>query len=108
MDLNALKCIQIHIPQKGPKNVKKLLKKWQKMSENYKYGEKMKKIDKHVKQCNKNDKNGPKTDNIFCFDKFQHFFSRFHTMFGSRYTHFLSFLAKIRIFGSKFQPNQWY
>ena len=28
MDLNALKCIQIHIPQKGPINVKK----WQKMS----------------------------------------------------------------------------
>ena len=22
MDLNALKCIQIHIPQKGPKNAK--------------------------------------------------------------------------------------
>ena len=30
--------------------------------------------------------------------------SRFHTMFGSR--DFRSFLAKIRICGSKFQPNQ--
>ena len=32
MDLNALKCIKIHIPQKGPTNGKKC----QKMSENYK------------------------------------------------------------------------
>ena len=32
--------------------------------------------------------------------------SHFHTMFGSRGMHFLSFWGKIRIFGSKFQPNQ--
>ena len=34
MDLNDLKCNQIHIPQKGQKNAKNG-KKWQKMSENY-------------------------------------------------------------------------
>ena len=33
------------------------------MSEIIKYGEKMKKIDKNVKQCKKNAKNGPKTPN---------------------------------------------
>ena len=62
MDLNALKCIQIHIPQKMQKNCKK----WQqitnncKISEITKYGEKMTKIDKNVKQCKKMTKMGLK------------------------------------------------
>ena len=48
MDLNALKCIQIHIPQKGPKNVKKCQKITNncKISEITKYGEKMTKLTK--------------------------------------------------------------
>ena len=32
--------------------------------------------------------------------------SRFQSMFGSRDTNFQPFLAKIGIFGSKFQPNR--
>ena len=32
--------------------------------------------------------------------------SHFHTMFGSRVMHFMSFWGKIHIFGSEFQPNQ--
>ena len=48
MDLNALKCIQIHIPQKGPTNAKKCQKITNncKISEITKYGEKN---DKNVK-----------------------------------------------------------
>ena len=66
MGLNALKCIQIHIPQKGPKNAKKMTKKWQKITNNCKiseitkYGEKMTKLDKNVKQCKKMQKMGLK------------------------------------------------
>ena len=62
MDLNALKCIQMHIPQKGEK-IQKNGKKWPKIANNCKiseitkYGEKNYKIDKNVK----NDKNEPKT-----------------------------------------------
>ena len=55
---NALKCIQIHIAQKEPKNAKngKKLQKITyncKISEITKYGEKMKKIENNVKQCKK-------------------------------------------------------
>ena len=55
MDLNALKCIQIHIPQKGPKNANKFQKITNncKISEITKYGEKMTNIDKNVNQCKK-------------------------------------------------------
>ena len=69
MDLNALKCIQIHIPQKGPKNAKKMVtngKKCQKITNNCtiseitKYGEKMTTLDKNVKQCKKMPKTGLK------------------------------------------------
>ena len=38
--------------------------------------------------------------------KLPHKMRRFHAMFGYRDTHFQSFLAKISIFLSKFQPNQ--
>ena len=98
------------------KNIRKLkiIAKFQKLLNMVKKLQKLTKMSNNVK----NAKNGPKTDK-----KWQHliiFFSsyfwlentskngtsHFHTMFGSRDTHFRSFLAKIRIFGSKFQPNQ--
>ena len=55
MGLNALKCIQIYIPQKGQQMAKMLKngKKWPKIANNCKiseitkYGEKMRKIDKN-------------------------------------------------------------
>ena len=55
MCLNALKSIEMHITQKGPKNGKK----WQKFANNCKiseitkYGEKMKQIYRNVKKCPK-------------------------------------------------------
>ena len=65
MDLNALKCIQIHIPQKGPTNGKKWQKSQKitnncKISEITKYGKKMKTNYKNVKQCKKMPKTGLK------------------------------------------------
>ena len=65
MGLNALKYIQIHIPQKGPTNAKKNLKNGKKcqkitnnckISEITKYGEKCKKLttmSNNVKKCKK-------------------------------------------------------
>ena len=38
MGLDALKCIQMYIPQKGEQNTKNG-KKWQKMAENFKISE---------------------------------------------------------------------
>ena len=126
MGLDALKCIQMYISQ-NVKKIQKMVKnykKWTeianncKISEITKYGEKMKTIDKMSKNVKKCQKNGPKTANKWSNLKtnMPSFFwlettpknctSRFHTIFSSRDTHFRPFLAKIRIFGSKFQPNQ--
>ena len=73
----------------------------------------MTKMSNNAKKCQKRAKNSKKMTKL---KKYESFFwlettskngtSRFHTMFGFRDTHFRSFLAKIRIFGSKFQPNQ--
>ena len=125
MDLNALKCIQIHIPQKGQTNAKMVIndKKCQKITNNckiseiIKYSEQITTIDTNVKQCKTMTKMGlkrPKNGQIS-----EIFFHRFS---GSKLpkqmelavftrclvpdTHFRSFLAKIRICGSKFRPNQ--
>ena len=46
MDLNALKCIQIHIPQKGPTNANKMVK-------NGKNGRKLQIIAKFQKLLNR-------------------------------------------------------
>ena len=60
MSLNALKCIQIHIPKK----MVKISKKWQKIANNCriseiaKYGEKITTLDKNVQKCKKTAKNG--------------------------------------------------
>ena len=85
-----------------------------KISEITKNGEKITQIDINVEQCKKMPKTAKKYPNLkYIF--FIVFLARnylkngtscFHTMFGSRDTHFRSFLAKIRIFGSNFQPNQ--
>ena len=119
MDLNALKCIQMHIPQKGPKNAKKMVtnvKKGQKITYNCKipeitkYGEQITKIDKNVNKCKKmpktsqeRQKNGKiknkKCSSFFWLETTSKIgTSLFHMMFGSRDTHFRSFVAKIRIF----------
>ena len=50
-----------------------------KMSEIIKYGEQITKIDKNVKQCKKNAKNGPKTAK-----KWQHFINIFVIVFLAR------------------------
>ena len=57
-----LKCIQIYIPQKGPKNGNKCQKITNicKISKITKYGEKMTTIYKNVKQCKKMPKTGQK------------------------------------------------
>ena len=61
MDLDALKCIQMYIPQTGqkmPTNGKKW-QKWPKIANNCKiseitkYGDKITKIDKDVQKCTK-------------------------------------------------------
>ena len=100
MDLNALKCIQIHIPQKGPTNVKNG-KKCQKITNNCKISEitkndeTMTQIDKNVKQCKKMPKMvlkckkwpnfGGKIDIVFLAQNYlKNGTSHFHTMFGSR------------------------
>ena len=66
MDLNALKCIQIHIPQKWPKNGKKCHKITNncKISEITKYGEKMKKMSNNVKKMTKMGLKRPKNGQI--------------------------------------------
>ena len=70
MDLNALKCIQIHILQKGQTKYQQIVKNGKKLpkiannckiSEITKYGEKMTTLYKNVKKCKKNAKNEPKT-----------------------------------------------
>ena len=114
MGLNALKCIQMHIPQKGQKKAKKVNKngnKCQKITNNCKiseitkYGEKLAKFDKNVKQCKKMPKTGLKRPQNGKISKtyLSSFFwlettstnctSHFHTMFGSRDTHFRSFFC---------------
>ena len=89
-----------------------------KISEITKYGEKMTKIDTNDKQCQKMTKTGlkrPKNGQIP--NKFCHRFSGSklpHKMVLAVFTRCLvpeihifgHFMAKIRIFGSKFQPNQ--
>ena len=82
-----------------------------KISEIIKYGEKMTTIAKNLQKCQKMPKNRPKTGQKMATFQilFLHRFSgskllgtsRFHTMFGSRDTHFRSFLAKIRILITK-------
>ena len=71
MDLNALKCIQIHIPQKGQTNAKKMVKngkKCQKITNNCKISE----ITKYGEKMTKIDKNGHKTPKQW--QHFGHFF----------------------------------
>ena len=79
MGLNVLKCIQIHIPQKGQK-MPQNGKKWQKIANNFKiseitkYGEKMTTIYKNVKKCQQMQKTGQKRTKMV---KFQICFHRF-------------------------------
>ena len=80
-----------------------------KISEITKYGEKMTQIDRNVKNA-KNGQNGQIKKKMSSFfwlkTTSKNGTSHIDTMFGSRDTHSRSFLAKIRIFRSKFQPNQ--
>ena len=66
MELNALKCTQIHIPQKGPKNATKCQKITNncKISEITKYGEKMTKMPNNVKTMPKTGQKRPKNGKI--------------------------------------------
>ena len=100
MDLNALKCIQIHIPQKRQKNAKngKNGNKCQKITNIAKFQKLLNMVKKL--QCKKMAKNGPKMAKKW--PNFRFFFvivflaeatskngtSRFHTMFGSIDMHF--------------------
>ena len=110
MCLNALKCIQIYIPQKGQKSPKraKNAKKWPKIANNFKiseitkYREIMTTIDQHVNKRKQMPKTSQTRKKMAKFKtKMLSFFwlettskngtSRFHTMFGSRDIHFRSF-----------------
>ena len=74
MDLNALKCIQIHIPQKRPTNANKMVKnakKWPKIANNCKiseitkYGEIMRNNETNSQKYAKNEpKNGQKMSKL--------------------------------------------
>ena len=89
-----------------------------KISEITKYGAKMTKIYKNVKQCKKMQKMGlipPKNGHIsgnFVFIVFlarnylKNATSRFHTMFGSRDTHFRSFWLKSAFFGLNYSRTK--
>ena len=109
---HGFKCLKIHSNAYSPKRAKKC----QKMVTNVK---KCKKITNDCKileitKLVKNEKNWQKCQQMLKMPKTgsklpnKNGTSRFHTMFGSRDKHFRSFLAKICIFGSKFQLNQIY
>ena len=87
-----------------------IIKKFQKLLNMVK---KLQKLTKMANNVTKNAKKGPKMENLknTIFSIFwlettsKNGTSHFH-MFGSRDAQFQSFCGKIRIFRSKFQPNQ--